>query len=674
VRFLAWVDHKYPELLHPDCRGRIDQAFINSWLSATPRLDPPIDLTVLKPDIFEGFLVSQKKSDGQNPGKSVYRTLRSSLVFLYSIYGIPMGVEFAAELKLFYKGLKRSVAQQSHENGSRLTEGKEPLPYSLYKLIGLEIHRTGGKDFIFCHLFLVLTWNLMCRAGNGESIHFGHLSWHEDALAIQFGHMKNDQEGERPKDPRHVYANPKSPEICPILALGVYFAVLGFSDSCRLFPGSKQYDRYSKALKRLLEYPTIMLEMQKRGLKSSDIGSHSARKGSATYVSSCSSSGPSSSSICLRAGWSLPGVQDTYVRYEGAGDQVVGRFVTGLPFESPDFALSPPFWPSSVALVSHAVQECFPLCPPQLVKICEFCLASIVYHSEYLSNTLPNDHLLFQTTLFRNPDLLCDLKSLVQCRHTTAGDAFRCSGIPPHISILVQMEFQTSTIKDILPALSGLAPTVVNSVISALDERATYFHGLNRDVLKNLMSEVFESSGIMSLVRDQLPQDDDAPQTSVLPYSGDTAPAIFNWNGSFHRVPSTFDFPSGTVANAWEYWCCGDARMQYPPLRLLQPADLPSKKHRKRLSDFRFLMNEIERLVLQAGVMINSPSVAEAASMLDAVKQSLPIDNHTETNRVRRKDHLKWSSAVNVLRKRRRTMSEVTTTSNATIHRTTMVQ
>ncbi|KAH9095362.1 hypothetical protein LEN26_017811 [Aphanomyces euteiches] len=164
-------------------------------------------------------------------------------MYLYSTYGVPMTAEFAAELTLFYKGLKRSVAQTSHETGGRLTEGKEPLPFSLFKLICKEMLRTGGKDIIFCHLFLVLTWNLMCWAGNGETIHFAHMAWHEDALAIQFGHMKNDQEGERPKDPRHVYANPKSPDVCPILTLGVYFAVLGFSDTGRLFPGSKQYDR-----------------------------------------------------------------------------------------------------------------------------------------------------------------------------------------------------------------------------------------------------------------------------------------------------------------------------------------------------------------------------------------------------------------------------------------------
>ncbi|OWZ04655.1 hypothetical protein PHMEG_00023405 [Phytophthora megakarya] len=41
--------------------------------------------------------------------------------------------------------------------------------------------------------------------------------------------MKDDQEGELQRDPRHVYANPKEPDICPILAWAIYFAVFGFN-------------------------------------------------------------------------------------------------------------------------------------------------------------------------------------------------------------------------------------------------------------------------------------------------------------------------------------------------------------------------------------------------------------------------------------------------------------
>ena len=60
----------------------------------------------------------------------------------------------------------------------------------------------------------------MSRAGNWFSVCYDHMEWTEDALAIYFAHMKNDQCGERPRDPRHVYANPLMPEVCPVLCLG----------------------------------------------------------------------------------------------------------------------------------------------------------------------------------------------------------------------------------------------------------------------------------------------------------------------------------------------------------------------------------------------------------------------------------------------------------------------
>jgi len=90
--------------------------------------------------------------------------------------------------------------------------------------------------------------------------------------------MKNDQEGTRPRDARHIYANPLLPEICPILSLAVYAAVIGLPDS-KIFPGGNQYDRFSKILKRLMLEPSMAQLLENEGLHPSDIGTHSARKG-----------------------------------------------------------------------------------------------------------------------------------------------------------------------------------------------------------------------------------------------------------------------------------------------------------------------------------------------------------------------------------------------------------
>ena len=46
-------------------------------------------------------------------------------------------------------------------------------------------------------------------------------------MTVVFPKHKGDQEGEHCL-PKHVYANPKSPEICPILAFAVYTWSIGF--------------------------------------------------------------------------------------------------------------------------------------------------------------------------------------------------------------------------------------------------------------------------------------------------------------------------------------------------------------------------------------------------------------------------------------------------------------
>ncbi len=90
---------------------------------------------------------------------------------------------------------------------------------------------------------MLICWNLMCRSASAVHIKFQHLEWVEDALCIYLAQQKNDQNRERPWDPRHVYPNPLMPEICPVLSLGLYWLTYSFStNSDRLYPGSDQYD------------------------------------------------------------------------------------------------------------------------------------------------------------------------------------------------------------------------------------------------------------------------------------------------------------------------------------------------------------------------------------------------------------------------------------------------
>ena len=209
----------------------------------------------------------------------------------------------------------------------------------------------------------------MCRVGNSIGVCVSHLEWRGDALGVFFAHMKNDQTGERPRDPRHIYANPLMPDVCPILALGMYWMCFPPRPGANhLFPGSKQDDRYGKILQRLLANEGSAFELRALGIQPGDIGTHSVRKGAATFVASGSTGGPSGTALNLRAGWALPGVQATYLRYEEAGDHFVGRTVSGLPNWSADFAILPPhFLPSADSeLTRRCASALARMCPQTL--------------------------------------------------------------------------------------------------------------------------------------------------------------------------------------------------------------------------------------------------------------------------------------------------------------------
>ena len=73
-------------------------------------------------------------------------------------------------------------------------------------------------------------------------------------------------------------------------------------------------------------------------------GAHSLRKGGVSFAAGGSTMAPSVISIILRAGWSIKGVESRYFRFQNAMDQFLGRVMTGLPLDSGDFAILPPFF------------------------------------------------------------------------------------------------------------------------------------------------------------------------------------------------------------------------------------------------------------------------------------------------------------------------------------------
>jgi len=114
-------------------------------------------------------------------------------------------------------------------------------------------HREGNwMQGIFAWCFFTLAWVMTCRSVTTAEILLSSMRWIDDCICIDVAKEKSDQVGER-QFPRHIYANPINPRICPILALAVYIFCIyigNLADTNQpLFPGDCQEDRFSKVLR-----------------------------------------------------------------------------------------------------------------------------------------------------------------------------------------------------------------------------------------------------------------------------------------------------------------------------------------------------------------------------------------------------------------------------------------
>ncbi|ETI47820.1 hypothetical protein F443_08028, partial [Phytophthora nicotianae P1569] len=350
-RFVSWVHPNHPNFIPVAFADRVGVTEGLSEAQIRRRIkplltrkhdDPPLTFGNLDPEVFETWLLTLRKADGSMLSYSAFNTHRAGLFNIYRDYVQQMGPAMEKELKQFFKGLKLQLATVQACGEGQVKVGKDPLSFELCEFLSSHLLELPGSDAIFARVYLVISWDLMCRSANAFGVRHSHIEWGGDSLRVYFAHMKNDQGGDRPRDPRHVYANPLQPSVCPILALAIYWATSTFDVGNRLFPGSDQYDRFRKSLHRLLEDERVSVELKRRGVNPNDLGTHSMRKGAATYCTSGSTACRSSTAVYLRAGWSLGGVQNTYLRYEAAVDMHVGRTVAGLPTNSHEFAILPP--------------------------------------------------------------------------------------------------------------------------------------------------------------------------------------------------------------------------------------------------------------------------------------------------------------------------------------------
>lgn len=439
----------------------------------------------------------------------------------------------------------------------------------------------------------------MCRASNTARICFSEMSWCEDAYCVRFAWQKNDQAGHREKELRHCYANPLIPQVSIVLGLGLYLLCMSPDDrgAGHLFPDKKPYERFMSVLRCLVDRPGSSADyLRKAGIDSKNIGSYSLRKGAATYVSSGTTAPPSSVSVYLRGGWSLKSVQDRYLHEDACGDQLVGRIVSGLPVDSKDFALLPPFFVSMDNAFDQAFAENFSGFPPSLNTILRFCLASMVLHSEWLKQVLPVHHSVLLRPLFRNTKLLAHLRLNVHLRSSISTDVIKATGIPPAVVTWQKL-----------------------------------------DEIQKSIATIVTTHTLITSTQHVVPIDEPSSRLGSVAHDG---VRLHRWSsGDWHILSETYLVPRGNALVALQHYLVGTE--EAPPLLYVTGKDFAIETERRTFSHYKALM----------GILLHDFSafcnvrwtISDVQSVYDKAKM-----------RLLRPDHVAWKTQLEALRKQSR--------------------
>jgi hypothetical protein len=244
---------------------------------------------------------------------------------------VAMDSALKSEISNFMDSHRKMVAEAKLNGRFPPKEGKAPLSFQGYIQIcrySLKMYQNERLGSIFPHCFATLAWNLCARSASVGSLRFSHIQLKDDAIIVSVPKHNGDQEGTR-IHPVHVSANPRQPEICPILSLAISVFCTRFFDgedsqSWRLFAGSSIEGKFSNWLQDTLRDPAFV-NMNNAAVLT-DIGTISFRKGPVTFMLSFPT-GPEVAAVYLRARLPLGSVQQGYMMGAEGSDQYCGRAV-----------------------------------------------------------------------------------------------------------------------------------------------------------------------------------------------------------------------------------------------------------------------------------------------------------------------------------------------------------
>ena len=395
----------------------------------------------------------------------------------------PLPYSFYNGIDKFFKYFKKET-KKSAKDGLLDEHEADPISWTLFYVI---LQWSLEKVSILIWVFSVLHWNCMEWSINTGALAYHKFQTGDDYIKIRYNKKNSDQAGKNVRD-KHVYANPFNPLCCPILALGVWFSLEStcFGTNTSLFGSSNTEEeapskRYTSLLKLLLK---TNIETVSKFIWRNHANGHVIWKGLASFATSGTTCPPSVASVAAWGEWSMGAVLYVYWHFCVPEDHFIGRLLSGLDPNKPEFASLPPhfmtgFDPMEYPDISEAMHLMYGPILEQWSGNKEvdptglflFVFALVIYHSKWLQNwiTVQPGHPFCLMLFLNNPKLLIRLKLKItvdlvgQCKHAT--------GIPPHIENACLCAKMLWLFEETLTTVKALMIQVKEAVKDAFEEK-----------------------------------------------------------------------------------------------------------------------------------------------------------------------------------------------------------
>ena len=336
----------------------------------------------------------------------------------------------------------------------------------------------------------------------------------------------------------------------------------------------------------------------------------------------------------------MGGVQDTYLRYEAAGDQYVGRVVCGLPISSSQFAALPPQFDCCIHTADEIVKLFFLGLPNTLYCAGKYFAASILYSFDKLKQHLnPSNPLL--SALFCTSS---KFKSYKECTYQKYARSYlgdgdlvdntsqepsasipervkpitRATGIPSHVLLLADMQRVINSQQDVLKKIE-------NVIKDEFDQREVGHSSLiiqqeMKDIIKKFESRVINEINDLKFVSHHptqgLSSSTDIGTMMLQMPSGSNGGRWYHWEGKFRRVPSDWVFPPMTLRGALYRYFLPDENNKVCAFKHFHASDVANIKNDKRiLSSLHRLIKFIINMLKAKNKVYPNPSTEDVDEM-----------------------------------------------------------